>query len=53
MRGSLIERATAVLPGRSQRQIYCECRRCGTTVSEADTVCPSCGAEAIARLQLS
>ena len=36
----------------SRKHLYCECRRCGTTVSPSTATCPQCGAQEISRLEL-
>jgi rubrerythrin len=41
-----------VFPWVDHRGVYCECRRCGTTVEVAADECPGCGSTRIARYEL-
>lgn len=37
---------------REDETVVCECRNCGTTVEDPDSVCPNCGMDEIARYQI-
>lgn len=35
-----------------RRRVYCECRRCGTTIENATKECPCCETESVVEYEL-
>lgn len=50
---TVIQHVKQAVVGRNHQLVFCECRRCGTTVTETDDRCPSCDSSEIARYQLA
>jgi rubrerythrin len=42
-----------LLPWVDRRAVYCECRKCGTTVDAATDECPTCESARIARYEIA